>query len=231
MPRCLLSPTQCNDPVPQRSTLLGPAPSWGSMSFATLGPRRCGRKTTFTAHFAPASKAAPQLFVCKKSWRLPATVIRPIVNLTFPVLVRTTVWGEDWRPTGSPPNDSFVVERLADPAVTLPVPARPTACGLPPPSSLNSADAVRVPDVVGVKVTLTVQPALAAKVLPQVVVSEKSSAFVPPIAVCQRCRMALPRFVSVITWGALLVPTFWLGKVTLGGARLTAVPTPVRMIV
>ena len=105
----------------------------------------------------------------------------------------------------------------------------PTVCGLPPPSSLNITEALRAPVAVGLKVTLTVQLSPAPKVLPQVVVSEKSPAFVPAIAISQMCIVALPAFSSVIVMGALLVPTDWLLKLRLVGERLTPVPTPVRI--
>lgn len=96
---------------------------------------------------------------------------------------------------------------------------------------LNNTDALRAPVAVGLKVTLTVQLADPAKVAPQVVVLEKSPRFVPPIAICQRCIVVLPRFLSVIVLAVLLVPFGWLPKPRLAGVRLAAVPTPVRIIV
>jgi hypothetical protein len=113
----------------------------------------------------------------------------------------------------------------------IPVPVKPTACGLPPPSSLNSTDALRAPVAVGVKVTFTEQLSPTPKVLPHVVVSEKSPAFVPAIAISQMCIVALPSFLSVTVMGVLLVPTDWLLKLRLVGVRLTPVPTPVRITV
>ena len=68
----------------------------------------------------------------------------------------------------------------------LPVPVTATDRGLPPPSSLKSSDAARAPVAVGLNVTLTVQLAPAPKVLPQVLVIEKSPAFAPRIAICHK---------------------------------------------
>jgi len=51
------------------------------------------------------------------------------------------------------------------------VPESETVCGLPPALSAMETEAVRVPVAVGLKVTLIVQFALAAKVAPQVVIS------------------------------------------------------------
>lgn len=50
----------------------------------------------------------------------------------------------------------------------MPLPERVTVCGLPVASSAIESVALRVPAAVGVKVTLIVQLALAARVDPQV---------------------------------------------------------------
>jgi hypothetical protein len=59
------------------------------------------------------------------------------------------------------------------------VPVNFTFCGLPPPSSLMLSAAFREPVAVGLNVTVIVQLALAAMLVPQVSFSEKSPAFVP----------------------------------------------------
>ena len=61
----------------------------------------------------------------------------------------------------------------------MPEPARVIVCGLPGASSVIIIAALLLPSAAGVKVTLMVQLALAASVEPQVLVSEKSAAFVP----------------------------------------------------
>jgi hypothetical protein len=106
-----------------------------------------------------------------------------------------------------------------------------TACGLPPPSSLISRVAFRAPVAVGLNVTLIVQGAPGPKVLPQVLVWEKSPAFVPRIAICHTFIVTVPLFVRVVGSAPLLVPTFWLAKGRAVGDRLAAVPTPVRTTV
>ena len=70
-------------------------------------------------------------------------------------------------------------------------------------------DAVRVPVAVGLKVTLIVQFAPAATLVPQVFVCEKSPLFVPAIAMPEplKVSVALPVFVSVMFCEALVVPT------------------------
>ena len=68
--------------------------------------------------------------------------------------------------------------------------------------------AERVPVAVGLKVTLTVQVAFAAREAPQVVVRAKSEAFVPLMAVDRPVRVVEPTFLTVTVCAALVVPTF-----------------------
>ena len=67
---------------------------------------------------------------------------------------------------------------------------------------------LREPLAVGVKVTLRVQLAPAARLEPQVLVWEKSSLSV----MLEIVRAALPSFLSVIVSAELVVPTTWLPK-------------------
>ena len=111
------------------------------------------------------------------------------------------------------------------------MPANVTACGLPPPSSLTSKVAVRVPEAVGAKVTLMVQRLPAAKSPGQVLLVENSVASAPRTAICQVFIGALLALAKVIVCAVLLVPTVCAGKIRLDGVRLVAVPTPVSTIV
>ena len=61
----------------------------------------------------------------------------------------------------------------------MPVPERLTAWGLPLALSVMDSEAVRLPLAAGLNVTLTVQLALAASELPQVLVWVKSLALAP----------------------------------------------------
>ena len=79
----------------------------------------------------------------------------------------------------------------------VPVPLRLTDCGLPPPSSLNNNCALRVPAAEGVNVTVIPQLLPAARVLPQVLLLEKSAALEPRKAICQICIGLLPKLLSV----------------------------------
>ena len=79
----------------------------------------------------------------------------------------------------------------------MPVPVRLTVCGLFEALSEMLTDALLAPVLGGVKVTLIEQFAVAARVLPQVVASAKSPAFVPVTPIVTPVREALPVLVSV----------------------------------
>ena len=90
---------------------------------------------------------------------------------------------------------------------------------------------VLMPAAVGVKVTLIVQLAAAARELRQLVVSAKS-----PLALTAAMPSAvLPELVSVTASGALVVPTGWPPKSRAEGDRLATGPSknpvPVKLTV
>jgi hypothetical protein len=87
--------------------------------------------------------------------------------------------------------------------VLEPVPVRLTVCGLPEALSVTLKVPVRVPDAVGVNVTLMVQFPLAAREPPQVLLAAKS----PPAAMLVMVRVALPVLDRVTVCAALVVPT------------------------
>ena len=87
----------------------------------------------------------------------------------------------------------------------------------------------REPVAVGVKVTLIVQDALAARLVLQVLVCAKS----PLDVMLEIVRVALPRLLRVTLWGLLPVPTTCEENVKEVGERLAAgaVPVPARLAV
>jgi hypothetical protein len=91
----------------------------------------------------------------------------------------------------------------------------------------------RGPVPAGVKVTLIVQFALAATLLPQVLVCAKSPAFVPDTATLVTLNAALPVFDRVTGCAALVVPWLCALKVRLDGDTLATgtAPVPDRLIV
>lgn len=82
---------------------------------------------------------------------------------------------------------------------------------------------VRVPVVVGVKVTLTVQLAPAASVLEQLFVCVKSPVAAPIVSVVDK----VPVFFTVTGLLALVVPTACEAKVRLDGVVVTVMVPPV----
>jgi hypothetical protein len=95
----------------------------------------------------------------------------------------------------------------------VPVPVSDTVWGLPGALSVTESEAVSVPAAMGVKVTLTVQLAPAATVLPQVLVWPKSPASAPvsPMLVIEarRCRITGRRWLG---WVATLLLVVALGR-------------------
>lgn len=97
---------------------------------------------------------------------------------------------------------------LMDMPKSAPPPVNVTTCGLLGAESVIATDAVRKPVVVGVKVTLMVQEAPAARVALQVPVTENSALLVPATAMLIPVMLAVPELVSVIDCEALVV---WRG--------------------
>ncbi len=89
--------------------------------------------------------------------------------------------------------------------VRVPVPLRPTVCGLPAALSMMLSVAFRVPVAVGVKVTLIEQLAPAASDVPQVLLWAKSPGFAPVVEMPLMLSAAFPVFVSVAVCAALVV--------------------------
>ena len=81
--------------------------------------------------------------------------------------------------------------------------------------------------------TLMVHLEPAATLDPQVLVCAKSPAFVPEIETLETVRAALPEFVRVTDWEALLLFIAWLPNEMLDGETLipAAAPVPVRVTV
>jgi hypothetical protein len=79
----------------------------------------------------------------------------------------------------------------------VPVPERPTTCGLPAALSAIVSEAARLPLAVGLKVTLMVQLALTATELGQLFVWLKSPEFVPRTLMLVTERAAVPVLLRV----------------------------------
>lgn len=84
----------------------------------------------------------------------------------------------------------------------VPVPDKATDCGLPDALSVTMRAPLREPVVVGVKVTLILQFAPAARVLPQLLVCPKS----PVVAMLAIDNTPVPLFARVTVCAALVLP-------------------------
>lgn len=111
-------------------------------------------------------------------------------------------------------------------------PLSATVCGLPGALSVTVSDADRVPVADGVNVTEIVHvDALPATVAQPELVSAKSPAFVPVMAMLVMVSVDCKALVRVRVCGLLAVPTAGLVKARLGGLNTTAdaVAVPVKV--
>jgi hypothetical protein len=92
-------------------------------------------------------------------------------------------------------------------AAAIPLPLRVTACGEPPASSVTERVAVKFATDDGVKVTAILQLVPAARVAPQLEVSAKLLAFVPPMPMLAMLSTAVPVLERVTVSAALVVLT------------------------
>lgn len=92
---------------------------------------------------------------------------------------------------------------MTTPWPTAPVPVNKTLWGLPAASSVMVMVPVRVPVVVGLKVTVKTQVAPAARLLLQLLVWAKS----PAVAMLVMLNGPLPVFFRAAGWAGLVVPT------------------------
>src|SRR5215471_12516875 len=112
--------------------------------------------------------------------------------------------------------------------ICVPVPVKATVCGLVGALSLNVNVPLRTPIRVGVKVTLTVQLAPGATVVPQVLLPMVKS---PLMLILLTLSVPAPVFVSVTTFAGLVVPSTLLPEARLvadsvtAGVECTALPT------
>jgi hypothetical protein len=143
----------------------------------------------------------------------------PFVKVTVcaGVLVVPTDWGGKVR----------VVGKRVTSGPGPPVPLNGIVCGLFGALSVMVTDPYRLPLAVGVKVTLIIQVAPGARVVPQELVCAKS----PLAATLVKVKGEPPIFVKKRDCGALLEPTDWGEKYRLLGERVTAgagTPVPVK---
>ena len=106
-----------------------------------------------------------QVFVCAKSAEfVPATAMLLIVSGAVPLFVSVTDCVPLVVPTRWPANVKLDGLTLTAGAGNVPLPLKPTPCGLPTALSLTDTFALRLPADCGAKVTEIVQVAFTASV-------------------------------------------------------------------
>src|SRR5262249_45381632 len=110
----------------------------------------------------------------------------------------------------------------------VPVPVRLTDCGLPPPLSTKLRLPFLMPLASGWNLTLTVQLAPAASVLPQVLAEIRK---LPATVMLVTLSDEVPTLVRVTNFAGLVLPTPTDPKFMAVGERLAIVPTPARLTI
>ena len=157
-------------PVPLSATVCGlPLALSLTETDAVRAPATVGVKTALMVQLPPAATDEPQVLVCEKSpGSAPVIVMLEIDSVAKPELKRVIPLGALLVPTIWLANVTLVVLKLTADAVAVPV--SEAVCGLPDALSLTETVACRVPDAVGVNVTLIVQLVPSASELPQLLV-------------------------------------------------------------
>lgn len=198
--------------------------------FAVREPVAAGRKVTLMLQFAPAARVVPQVVVLAKSAALvPVNAMLVMLMVAFPVFDKVTARELLVVLITCAPNAREVGDSCA--AGLVPVPVSGTVCGLPLALSATETEALRAVADVGVKVTLMVQFAPAARVVPHVFVCAKSPGLVPVIDTLVIVKVAFPVLDRVIGCAALVVFIGWFANATDVGANVTtAAPVEVKLV-
>src|SRR3989454_2839205 len=219
-------------PVPIKLITWGLPPALSVMMIAPArAPMAVGAKLALIVQLALAATLPPFAQVVPVAgMKSPLRTMLVMVSAALPVLVSVAVCAALNVPSGWLANVRLSVDSLTAGPVSTALPVRLIFCGLSAALSVMLIVPVKRPGIVGVKVTLMVQLAPAARLLPQLLVWKKFKLATMPAMV----RVALPLFISVTAIGRLLVPTVWLPvSERLGGIRVTtgAAPVPARVIV
>jgi len=153
----------------------------------------------------PAPRFVSQLFVSEKA--APVIPMPVMLNVVLPKLVSVGV------PTVSHSHPTLftflqakvrlVADKVAFGPENTTLPLKATDCGLPGALSVTKSVPFIVSEVLGVKVTVTMQFAPDARVEPQVLVSPKLAL----AAILTMLSVAVPELLSVTVCAALVVPT------------------------
>jgi len=174
-------------------------------------PAAVGAKVMLTVQVPAGAMLLPtQVFVLVKSPGLvPVMLTALTVKAAFPLFVIVIAWPALVVPIFWLANVRLTGKSMTPGASATPRPLSVTDCGESAALSVIERLAGRFPAMVGVNVTVIVQVAPAAMLLPaQVFVLLKSLALVPLIVTALTVKAAFPLFVTVTLWLALVELTF-----------------------
>jgi hypothetical protein len=117
-----------------------------------------------------------------------------------------------------------VVDERDTPAPATPVPESETVWGEPVALSVRVMAAALAPVVVGAKLTLTLQLALAARLALHPLLMANSAESVPPSTMLEMLTDDVPVLVIVTACDALLVLTSWFPKARVVEERVMVLP-------
>jgi len=185
-----------------------------------------GVNVRVAVHLAPAARVAPQVVVLVKSAALAPVIASEVIERAMvPALAMVRVWAALAVPVFTLPKAKDVALRVTGEA---PEPVNATDSARP--AAVKVVAAERAPVALGVNVTVTVQLPAAAILVEQVLVFEKSAAFVPVIASVPRVSGDVPALVMVSVFVALGEPTITLPIARVVALRVTgAVPEPLSL--
>ena len=188
-------------PVPERFAVCGLLLALSlTVSFPVLVPVAVGVNVTLMVHLFLAVRLV--VHVVPDMAKSPVVEIVMLSRLTLWLLVRVNVLGKLVVPTACGAYQMLNVGVSA--AATAPVPVRLAVCGLLLALSITVSIPVLLPSTVGVKVTLIVQCALAARLVVQVVAEIVKS---PVVVIVMPVSAMLWLLVRVNVLGKLGVPT------------------------
>ena len=162
-------------PIPVRLTVSGVLPPIEATSCPVLAPGRPGANDTITLQVECAARVVPQVLVCTNAVDPEIERGEDSVASVPLVLFSVTVQLLLVVPTAWLPKSMLVGENTTNGTFDVPTPIRLMLCDPPAALSVNVRYPARVPVVVGVKATCSVQVEYADSVDPQLPVKPKST--------------------------------------------------------
>src|ERR1700674_4240312 len=208
-------------PVPVRLEVCGLLLALSAtFNFPVLVPTAVGLNTTLMVQLVLAARLAPQVVV--ETLKSPVVELTMLSSVTLWLFLSVNVFGRLVVPTVWA---AYVALLGVNVTGAMPVPDSGTVCGLFAALSVIVMLPVRAPSWVGVKVTLMMQFAPAASVLPQGFVLA-TGAKSPLTTMLLMFSVALPVFVIVTLLAVVVVPTTVLPNTSDVGDSVTTGPPP-----